>query len=312
MNKNRFLAITIASALITFCNSTVAYAAPQTTYSHSLDCEINEGGITYDDATEPVIKRSNVKENLAQSMYDLFYNNIDVDVYTDDPAIFFDADYYLANYPELATAVGTDYESLFDHYMNFGRFEGRTVRMGVYPERGKSIYRVYYPDSGVTVTQYPNTTWLNYQNCKIRMIEFLNTVVDDSMSEREIVTVIHDEICKRTCYDDRGCVGYDVTPMNDMDAFLSGTCTCVCQNYSNTFGYMCEMAGIECHYVNSIPMNHAWNRVTIDGIWYDIDVTWDDCLSNKDYFLTPAGTGVFADRPVSREGNFWFHLIIFM
>ena len=81
MNKNRFLAITIASALITFCNSTVAYAAPQTTYSHSLDCEINEGGITYDDATEPVIKRSNVKENLAQSMYDLFYNNIDVDVY---------------------------------------------------------------------------------------------------------------------------------------------------------------------------------------------------------------------------------------
>ncbi len=41
-------------------------------------------------------------------------------------------------------------------------------------------------------------------------------------------------------------------------------------------------------------------------IWYDIDVTWDDCLSSKEYFLVPAGTRVFADRPIDCCDMFYY------
>lgn len=50
----------------------------------------------------------------------------------------------------------------------------------------------------------------------------------------------------------------------------------VCQGYAFSFMYMMEKLGIECVFVSSDAMNHAWNLVMLDGKWYHIDVTWDD------------------------------------
>lgn len=337
MKKIKIVSAMLMVMVTIFANVIVAYAAPQTMpdgnvfdaeyyaahnpdvvavlgtdanalYNHYKTCGIKEGRLPYDGAATQSVKRSNISERLAQARYDAFYS---ADVYgrygyTYDPSVFFDADYYLANYPELATTVGTDYKALFNHYINCGRFEGRNARMGIYPERGGIDHRVYYPDSGKVVNELPNDSWLNSHNCDLRMIEFLDTVTDDSMSDREVVTVIHDEICKRMTYN-YGDWSDTKTPMTDMDAFLDGRCTGICQIYANTFSYMCNKAGIEAHVVSCESINHAYNRVKIDGIWYDIDVTWDDCLSNIDYFLAPAGTGKFAERTVDWIDS-WFRM----
>jgi len=57
----------------------------------------------------------------------------------------------------------------------------------------------------------------------------------------------------------------------------------VCQGYAEMFTLMCEKSGIRCDIVTGMtdsgigqPINHAWNRVTVDGVLYDVDVTWDD------------------------------------
>lgn len=49
---------------------------------------------------------------------------------------------------------------------------------------------------------------------------------------------------------------------------------CVCNGYTMAMTYFCNLAGIPCVYVRNTP--HAWNRVCIDGVWYEIDVTWMD------------------------------------
>ncbi len=78
----------------------------------------------------------------------------------------------------------------------------------------------------------------------------------------------------------------------------------VCEGYARAFSWLCEQAGLEELMISGTADNgsgiisHAWNQVQIDGIWYNMDVTWDDPLvegqivtdgSNivYDYFLVP-------------------------
>ena len=312
MKKIKIFSAILMAMITIFANSMVAFAAPQTMpdgntfdpeyyaehnpdvvavfgtdvnalYSHYKTYGIKEGRLPYDGAVTVSPKVGNVSSALAQARYDAFFMDV-IKVYTNDPAVFFDANYYLANYPDLATTVGTDYKSLFNHYINIGRFEGRTARAGIYPER-KNFTNFFYSTSTTGML-------IDKINSDLQYIDWLSTVINDSMSEREIVTVIHDEICNRISYADNGIIN----SITEFEAFENGTGQHTCTGYSNLFKLLCDYAGIETQTLANNTMDHAWNRVKVDGIWYDIDVTWDDCLSNKDYFLIPAGTGVFADR----------------
>lgn len=57
----------------------------------------------------------------------------------------------------------------------------------------------------------------------------------------------------------------------------------ICSGYANAFCYLCRKCGIPCTYVggeatysSNFTDRHAWNKVKIDGNWYNVDVTWDD------------------------------------
>ena len=316
MKKIKIFSVILMAMITIFANSMVAFAAPQTMpdgntfdpeyyaehnpdvvavfgtdanalYSHYKTYGIKEGRLPYDGAVTVSPKVGKASNALAQARYNLFYNN-NVYMYTNDPAVFFDADYYLANYPDLATTVGTDYKSLFNHYINIGRFEGRSARMGIYPERGKMIGT--YLENGKTSPYFPNNYWLQSRNDELKYLDWLSTVINDSMSEREIVTVIHDEICNRVSYGSNGIT---------FEAFENGTGQLVCSGYAGLFKLLCGYAGIETQTLTNITtMSHDWNRVKVDGVWYDVDVTWDDCGWGYKYFLIPAGTGVFAERAI--------------
>lgn len=49
-----------------------------------------------------------------------------------------------------------------------------------------------------------------------------------------------------------------------------------CEGYAETLAFLCNYFGIECQVVTSAEMNHAWNVVKVDGVWYWADPTWDD------------------------------------
>ena len=73
------------------------------------------------------------------------------------------------------------------------------------------------------------------------------------------------------------------------------TKTATCAGYSNLFSALCNMQGIysvnlrggtymknyeTVEHLLSVPINHEWNAVLIDDVWYFVDVTW---LSNNLY-----------------------------
>lgn len=59
-----------------------------------------------------------------------------------------------------------------------------------------------------------------------------------------------------------------------------------CQGYANTLTLLCNFFDIDCLFVGSNAINHSFNVVCIDGIWYYCDATLDDISErNYKYFL---------------------------
>ncbi len=56
----------------------------------------------------------------------------------------------------------------------------------------------------------------------------------------------------------------------------------VCSGYAATTQMMLNSMGIECLFVAS--KDHAWNMVQLHGVWYGLDVTWNDGDNNQIYY----------------------------
>ncbi|MGN1134631.1 MAG: transglutaminase domain-containing protein [Oscillospiraceae bacterium] len=95
------------------------------------------------------------------------------------------------------------------------------------------------------------------------------------------IEYIHDTIAENTEYfavdDPEAYVGYTHYAYG---ALVEGRA--VCQGYSAAFAYVCRMSGIQCItvYGTSRGESHSWNKVLCDGKWYNVDLTWDDPVSN--------------------------------
>ncbi len=91
-----------------------------------------------------------------------------------------------------------------------------------------------------------------------------------SPSEVEIALYLHDHLADRYAYDTR-------ESGQNADAytfFRDGVG--ICQAYALAFMALAGAAGLEADFVSSAAMDHAWNHVRVDGVWYHVDVTRDD------------------------------------
>ena len=75
-----------------------------------------------------------------------------------------------------------------------------------------------------------------------------------------------------------------------------------CNGYALAFYLIIDECGILCDYVAGY--NHAWNIVKLNGLWYNIDVTWDDTNNkiNYDYFLKGKADWKGHDRNTATAG----------
>lgn len=87
-------------------------------------------------------------------------------------------------------------------------------------------------------------------------------------SEKE--QYVHDALMQMVEYD-------AAAPMNQSAySALAGGKT-VCAGYARAFQYLMQQLGIPCYYCTGFAgEDHAWNIVKLDGIYYNVDVTWDD------------------------------------
>ncbi|MBE5039636.1 transglutaminase domain-containing protein [Ructibacterium gallinarum] len=109
--------------------------------------------------------------------------------------------------------------------------------------------------------------------------------VSDGMSSYDKVKAFHDYLIRFNSYEDTGERSHMAA-----GALIDGSA--VCEGYSEAFQLLCYLGGIECRLISGTAggQEHAWNKVNIDGTWYNVDVTWDDPVSIMpmllyDYFL---------------------------
>lgn len=128
----------------------------------------------------------------------------------------------------------------------------------------------------------PRQRW-EYSEAELIQIALAEAGVHSGMSAWDKAVAINNYLCGLVTYD------YTYTYRSTFDTLAYGTA--VCQGYANAFKKMMEAAGVPTDYVSGQGWtgsewgSHGWNRVLIDGTYYYVDVTWNDCLGRNDYLM---------------------------
>ena len=119
--------------------------------------------------------------------------------------------------------------------------------------------------------------WM-YYDCLDTMAELLYGLreEDSPLSMTEKLLILHDRLAAWVRYDQDNCET-DTVPPSAFSAYgplalRSG----VCNGYARAMGWMMGTLGADFGYETSTNMKHGWNRVTLDGTTYFLDVTHDD------------------------------------
>ena len=133
-----------------------------------------------------------------------------------------------------------------------------------------------------------------------KISDILEVLKLDKRSEYQKVKAIHDYIIKKTSYDQ------SLEKHSAYDALINKSA--VCEGYALAAYRLFTEAGIKCRIITGYAkgVSHAWNIVSVDGKWYNIDLTWDDPITNTgkpvlsyDYFLK--NTKDFSDHTRDKE-----------
>ncbi len=101
-----------------------------------------------------------------------------------------------------------------------------------------------------------------------REVDYIASLVEPALSEAEKALFVHDYLIASYTYDTEKA-NYDVLSLFRDRAG-------VCQAYSLAYIAVLRELGMDAVMVTSDEMGHAWNLVNVDGIWYHVDLSFDD------------------------------------
>ena len=108
---------------------------------------------------------------------------------------------------------------------------------------------------------------------------FISSNINDGMSNYDKIKLFHDYIINNT--------QYDVDNLkNSYTAYsLITTGQAICGGYSDIMSIYLNTLGIQNYKITS--ENHIWNLINLDGVWYHLDMTWDDPVASdgKQYLI---------------------------
>lgn len=144
----------------------------------------------------------------------------------------------------------------------------------------KTTYNVYIsPAQGTTYLSDEFSSTIQIEKA-IEEIEMVKNNIINSLSGTDYKKIlsIHDYLINNIEYDSN----YQALGSYNIYGALIGK-KCVCEGYAKAFKYLANAAGIECEMMQGTATNssgqtesHAWNCVKINGVWYEVDATWDD------------------------------------
>lgn len=108
----------------------------------------------------------------------------------------------------------------------------------------------------------------------------LSQIITPDMDEFAKVRAVNQYLCDH--------MTYDINYYSTRDAILLGRGRC--QGYANAFKNLMNTLGIPTDYIRGYAdgdysSTHAWNRVLIQGVYYYVDVTWNDTTGRNSYLL---------------------------
>lgn len=114
--------------------------------------------------------------------------------------------------------------------------------------------------------------------------EIYNQLINNEMSDRDKIKVIHDYIINQTIYDEERSnyilAGNDNDPTsNSHKAYgLLFEGKAICGGYSDTMALFLHKMNIP--NIKISTYDHVWNAVYLDNIWLHLDLTWDDPVTS--------------------------------
>lgn len=165
----------------------------------------------------------------------------------------------------------------------------RTVFSAVYNDHPElfwleTAYSGKYRGDGICVEIHlrMNYTAQNLDNSKAVFDEKANEILAQAASlsgNYEKEKLVHDLLIDKITYN----MGAEMN-QSAYSALVNGQT--VCAGYARAFQYLMQQLGIPCYYCTGFAgENHAWNIISLDDGFYNVDTTWDDTEGgNYDYF----------------------------
>lgn len=144
------------------------------------------------------------------------------------------------------------------------------------------------PSQGTVVEVYPEYLFSGSELTEMKAkfdaeVEEALKCVNDSMTDIEKALALHDYLINTAEYDTSVYDAPETT--SDLSYTAYGVLVNkigVCQSYSFAYKYLLDVrCGIETQYAPSDEMGHVWNKILIDGKYYNVDVTWDDPVDDR-------------------------------
>ncbi len=114
----------------------------------------------------------------------------------------------------------------------------------------------------------------------------LNEIIKPGMTDFEKEIAIHDYIVLNTQYDlenyHNETIPYDSYSVYGV--LVNGIA--VCQGYAESMKLLLNKVDVDCIVVSAPEIDHAWNIVTLDGVDYHVDATWNDPTPDREGYVS--------------------------
>jgi hypothetical protein len=116
-------------------------------------------------------------------------------------------------------------------------------------------------------------------------VKFVATSIKSTMTDLEKLIVVHDYVINSVKYD------YSFKNRSPYSAIKEKKS--VCSGFALLAGKLLEIAKVKQFYVtgdSSDPTTHKsgkhiWNKINLNGLWYNIDFTWDSCCKESNPYI---------------------------
>lgn len=277
LNNKIRVSVAIAMAICVFLpcfilsSCSVPFSFPSISVNEDLLSRLPSNGVGMGNLQPPEGQKQyeiGSSEDLFYSVQDSLYSfSSEIYILIDDYSIF-------SRYWEELTVAGA-LHSAFQQGQVQIEYENRTpcnIRVNL-----------SFNECGLFLKQYLSSDKPSYETNEQIMLDQLireirENIIREDMNDFQKVVAVHDYIVVNTQYIESENSDYLATAISVLKDGKGQ-----CQGYSEAFAAIMIVLGVETRVISGKAFDsqmrfvpHAWNQVKIDGVWYHVDVTWDD------------------------------------